>query len=161
MRNPVRSCSTLIRWGGGRGSFEHSSAGLSGPTQHSILKYVKSPAKHLEGVGLLIVFSLDFIRTSNVHVSFQIAASVLRHQGQHRTSCSPVPQTRDVALRSARLTKVPPAGNGTRVRLRQILKNVSSRITLNIGEIIKEKLPKPSENDFGYLLSSCLRKIQA
>lgn len=102
----------------------------------------------------------EFIRTSNVHISFQIAASVLRHQGQHRTSCSPVPQTRDVALHSARLTKVPPAGKGTRVRLRQTLKNVLSHITLNIGEIIKEKLPKPSENDFGYLLSSCLKKIQ-
>lgn len=32
-RNPVCSCSTAVRWGGGGESFKHSTAGLSGPTQ--------------------------------------------------------------------------------------------------------------------------------
>lgn len=145
LRNPVSSCSTTVRWGGGGGSFKHSTAGLSGPTynrwacghptQCTILNYVKFTAKHLEGIGLLVIFLLDFIRTADVQcqhvkqsVSFETATSVLscRHQGQRVARskapyiepwpmCSRVPQTRAAALRSARLRKVPRTGKRTRV----------------------------------------------
>lgn len=128
LRNPVSSCSTTVRWGGGGGSFKHSTAGLSGPTcnhwacgcptQCAILNYTKFTAKRLEGFGLLVTF---FIRTSDVQcqhvkqgVSFEIATSVLgcKHQGQRLARntaqyiepwpiCSRVHQMRAAALRSA------------------------------------------------------------
>lgn len=90
------SCSTAARWGVGGGSFKHSSAGLSGPTQPcghptqcALLNYMKFTAKHLEGIGLLTVFVLDFIRTAYVKwqhmkqsISFETTTSVLKQQGR-------------------------------------------------------------------------------
>lgn len=130
------SCSTAVRWGGGDGSFKHSTAGLSGPTQPwacdhptqwALLNYVMFTAKHLEGIGLLAVLLLDFIKTSDMKwqhikqsISFETATSVLKHQGQCLArnkapcieagpACAYVPQVWHFPT----LRKVPPTANRT------------------------------------------------
>lgn len=157
-RNPVCSCCTAVRWGGGGGSFKHSTAGLWPHTtlwpSHNALywmNYMKFTAKHLEGIGLLAVFLLDFIRTFDVkwqHMkqsfSFETPASVLKHQGQclahNRTPYiepvpvyAHVPQVWHCTLCFPTLSKVLLTKNRTRLLLRWTLKNVSSHIALNTG----------------------------
>lgn len=98
---------------------------------HSALYYMKFTAKHLEGIGLLAVFLLDFIRPSDVKwqqmkqsISFETATSVLKHQGQclaHNKAvyiepgpaCAHVPHVWHCALCFPSLGRVPPTANRT------------------------------------------------
>lgn len=131
------------RWGAGGGSFKHSTAGLSGPTQPcgcptqcALLNYMKFTAKHLQGIGLLTGFVLDFIRTADVkwqhmkqRISFETTTSVLKHQGQYLahnkapyvepgSACAHLPQVWHCTLCFPTLRKVPPTANRTGLLLR-------------------------------------------
>lgn len=57
--------------------------------QCALLNYMKFTAKHLEGIGLLTAFVLDFVGTAYVKwqhmkqsISFETTTSVLKHQGR-------------------------------------------------------------------------------
>lgn len=98
---------------------------------HSALYYMKFTAKHPEGIGLLRVFLLDFITTSDVKwqhmkqsISFETGTSALKHQGQclaHNKApyiklgptCAHVPQVWHCTPCFPTLRRVPPTANRT------------------------------------------------
>lgn len=165
------------RWGVGGGSQTQHSSSLWPHTALCLIELREVYSKHLQGIGLLTVFALDFIRSAYMKwqhmkqsISFGTRTSVLKLQGQclahHKApymepGCARahVPQVWHCTLCSPTLSKVPPTANRTPLLLRQTLKNVSGHIALNTCKLIKEKkLTKIS--GLPCLFSSCLTKTQ-